>query len=241
MIWTSTRLLLTYAVATLWSHVAFAEPYTCTHDTTAYSPSNPSQPIGQFKKATKLEVGALSSTPEMYHVTYMGHDGKFIAALCRAEDVGKAPPKTPPAAVTSEPKTAAESKPNKPVIRKAEWLEDVFKAKQYAKSDNKLLLMDFTGSDWCSWCIKLDKEVFSTKEFKDYAGKNLILLKVDFPKRKTLPQAVQQQNQKLKSQYGIEGYPTVIVLNSEGEKVGELGYMEGGPKTFIAELEKLRR
>jgi protein disulfide-isomerase len=121
------------------------------------------------------------------------------------------------------------------------WGENYTKAKAQAKAENKLLLLDFTGSDWCGWCIKLNKEVFSQQEFKDYAAKNLVLMEVDFPQTKPQPAQIKQQNAKLQAQYKIEGYPTIIVLNSQGKQVGQLGYQPGGPKAFIAELDKLKK
>jgi len=121
------------------------------------------------------------------------------------------------------------------------WGENYTKAKTQAKTENKQLLLDFTGSDWCGWCIQLHKEVFSQQEFKDYAAKNLVLMKVDFPQTKPQAANIKQQNAKLKDQYQIEGFPTIIVLNSQGKQVGQLGYMPGGPKAFIAELEKLKK
>jgi thioredoxin-related protein len=121
------------------------------------------------------------------------------------------------------------------------WETNYKKAQEEAKTGNKLLLLDFTGSDWCPWCIKLDREVFSKPEFKDYASKNLVLMEVDFPRWKELNPAVRKQNEQLAQQYQIEGFPTVVVLNGDGKPVGVLGYMEGGPQAFIAELEKLRK
>jgi protein disulfide-isomerase len=120
------------------------------------------------------------------------------------------------------------------------WSDNYEKSAAQAKAEKKLMLLDFTGSDWCGWCIKLNKEVFSQQEFKDYAAKNLVLMEVDFPQTKTLPAEVKKQNDKLQAKYKIEGYPTIIVLNSEGKKVGELGYQPGGPKAFIAALEQLK-
>jgi protein disulfide-isomerase len=121
------------------------------------------------------------------------------------------------------------------------WLTDYKEAQQQAKMNNKLLLLDFTGSDWCGWCIKLRREVFSKPEFERYATKNLILMEVDFPRGKEQTGSVRLQNERLAQLYGVEGFPTIIVLNPEGKKVGELGYIEGGPSAFIAELEKLRK
>jgi len=100
--------------------------------------------------------------------------------------------------------------------------------------------MDFTGSDWCPWCIKLTKEVFSQPEFADYAKKNLVLVEVDFPRKKKLSAEQKKANDALQQKYRIDGYPTIIVLNGEGKKIGELSYMPGGPKAFLAELEKVK-
>jgi thioredoxin-related protein len=118
------------------------------------------------------------------------------------------------------------------------WMTDHAKALEKAKVENKPVVMDFTGSDWCGWCIKLDKEVFNTPAFKSYAEKNLVLLKLDFPRRKALPPALKKQNEELASKHGIRGYPTIIVLNPEGNPIGQLGYRPGGPQAWIAELEK---
>ena len=119
------------------------------------------------------------------------------------------------------------------------WLDDLEKAKAQAKAENKKILLDFTGSDWCGWCIKLDKEVFSQQEWKDYAAKHLVLVEVDFPRRTQLPEATKKQNEALAKKYNIEGFPTVVILTASGTKKGELGYVEGGPKAFLKELKKV--
>jgi len=122
------------------------------------------------------------------------------------------------------------------------WLTDYKQAQQESKANNKLLLVNFTGSDWCGWCIKFDKEVFSQPKFKEYASKNLILLEIDFPRAKEQAVSLRKQNQELASQYQVEGFPTLVVLNGDGKKVWEhVGYLPGGPDAVIAELEKLRK
>ena len=121
------------------------------------------------------------------------------------------------------------------------WLTDLPKAQAQAKAEKKLVMMDFTGSDWCGWCIKLNKEVFSQPEFAAYAKTNLVCVEVDFPNKKKLSPEQKKANDALAAKYKIEGYPTIIVLDSEGKKMGELGYMKGGPKAFIAELDKLKK
>jgi protein disulfide-isomerase len=119
-----------------------------------------------------------------------------------------------------------------------EWHTDLAKAQALAKAENKLVMLDFTGSDWCGWCIKLHKEVFSTDEFAEYAKKNLVLVEVDFPRKKEQSAEQKQANQALQGKYEIKGYPTLIVLDSEGKQVGQLGYVKGGPKAWIEEFEK---
>lgn len=135
------------------------------------------------------------------------------------------------AAVVAPRVALAEAKPG--------WIENQAAGLQTARSGNKLVLMDFTGSDWCGWCKKLDREVFATPEFQEYARKNLVLVELDFPRQKPMAPETKKQNAELAQQYRVQGYPTIIVLNSAGKKVGELGYMEGGAKAFIAALEKL--
>ena len=128
-----------------------------------------------------------------------------------------------------------------PIRGSTDWLTDYNQAQQQAKTSHKLLLLNFTGSDWCGWCIRLDREVFSRPEFKDYADKNLVLMEADFPRGKTQPATLKRQNEELAAQYQVLGFPTIVVLNGEGRKIGELGYVPGGPNAFIEQLEKLRK
>lgn len=121
------------------------------------------------------------------------------------------------------------------------WLTDYKQAQSEAKQNKKLMLLNFTGSDWCPWCIRLDREVFSKPEFQEYAKKNLVLLELDFPRMKQITDSEKLQNQTLAREYQIEGFPTIVVLDSDGKQVGALGYMPGGPTAFIAELEKIRK
>lgn len=141
--------------------------------------------------------------------------------------------------------TKAETTPKKAdhatAAAKPGWLTNLDEAQKAALAEKKLLLMDFTGSDWCGWCIMLDKEVFSKPEFKEYASKNLVLLELDFPRMKKMPPEVTAQNEKLAVKYGIQGFPTVVVFDSSGKPLGALGYQAGGPQAFIAELEKLKK
>lgn len=121
----------------------------------------------------------------------------------------------------------------------AVWLDSYDKAVERAKAEKRLVLADFTGSDWCGWCMKLKKEVFDTPEFQEWAGKNVVLLEVDFPQQKEQPAALKAQNEKLQEKYGIQGYPTILFLDADGKKVGQLGYRAGGAKAWTAEAQKV--
>ena len=121
------------------------------------------------------------------------------------------------------------------------WSTDLAKAQAQAKAEHKRVLINFTGSDWCGFCIKLHKEVFATPEFQEYAKKNLVLVEADFPRRTSLPADLKAANDKLKQQHKVTGFPTLVVLGSSGAKLGEIvGYGGGGPKAVIARLDGLK-
>jgi len=122
------------------------------------------------------------------------------------------------------------------------WLNDYKKAQQEAKASNKFLLLDFTGSDWCGWCKRLEQEILSQSRFENYARENLVLLEVDFPRAKPQSPELRKQNQELAQQYQVEGFPTIVVLNGDGQKLWQYdGYFPDGLAAFIAQLEKLRK
>ncbi|RME67155.1 MAG: thioredoxin family protein [Verrucomicrobia bacterium] len=118
------------------------------------------------------------------------------------------------------------------------WLTNYEEAAARAKAENKLLLMNFTGSDWCIWCKRLEGEVFSRPAFKAFAKENLVLLKLDFPRRGNQSEAERKQNRELAEKFGIEGFPTIIVLKPDGSKAAELGYLPGGPEAWIEAFKK---
>lgn len=120
----------------------------------------------------------------------------------------------------------------------AEWLTDLDKALEIAKKDKKIVLINFTGSDWCGWCIKFKNEVLTKDEFLSYADKNLVLVELDFPAKKQLPADLKKKNNELKEKYKVNGFPTFVVLNADGKEIGrQVGYTEGGPGPFIKKLE----
>lgn len=140
------------------------------------------------------------------------------------------------AASFAAPATAAPEKI--PDQESLHWETDYAAALKQAKAENRHVFLFFTGSDWCGWCKRLNKEILSTPEFAQYSKEKLILVELDFPKKRKLAANVKSQNAMLAGKYKIEGYPTIIILDSSGSKIGELGYQEGGPGPFIASLDK---
>lgn len=124
---------------------------------------------------------------------------------------------------------------------KTGWEDNLAKGLSKAKASGKPALVDFTGSDWCIWCQRLDEEIFSKSEFKEYVKDKFELVEVDFPQAKPLPKEQAQANEAAAMKYKIRGFPTVVVMDGDGKELGRLGYVEGGPKAFIAELEKVTK
>jgi len=119
------------------------------------------------------------------------------------------------------------------------WLTDFEQAKEEAAARKVPILADFSGSDWCGWCIRLDKEVFSQPAFKAYAAENLVLFLADFPSRTPQAEALKKQNRQLADRYGIQGYPTVLLLDIEGEVLERTGYQAGGASAYVEHLKSL--
>lgn len=120
------------------------------------------------------------------------------------------------------------------------WMTNFEKAKAKAKAEGKYMLIDFSGSDWCGWCMKLDREVFSKKAFQDYAKDNLVLMLVDFPRDKSKQSAaVQKQNNQLAQMFGVRGFPTVYILDPNGKPINKTGYQEGGAEAYVAYIKKV--
>jgi len=117
------------------------------------------------------------------------------------------------------------------------WLTDLDEAKKVATKENKKLLVDFTGSDWCGYCIKLHKEVFDTPEFEKFA-KDYVLVELDFPRRKEQPAAEKAKNQAAQKKYGVNGFPTVIIMNTSGKVLNRAeGYSpDSGPSAYLPQL-----
>ena len=119
------------------------------------------------------------------------------------------------------------------------WETDLKKASSVAKDSGKYMLLDFSGSDWCGWCIRLEKEIFSQDAFKDFAEENLVCVLVDFPRAKEQSKELKQQNSDLAQKYNVKGYPTIIILSPDGKPVGVTGYLQGGPWEYARHLKKI--
>jgi protein disulfide-isomerase len=121
----------------------------------------------------------------------------------------------------------------------AAWSTDVPAASAAAAKEKKAILLDFTGSDWCGWCVKLKKEVFDTPEFATWAKDKVILVEIDFPRGKSQPAKVKKQNDELSNKFKIDGFPTIVLVDAKGNELGRLGYVPGGPAKWIAEADRV--
>jgi thioredoxin-related protein len=122
------------------------------------------------------------------------------------------------------------------------WSTSIEEAKDKATAENKTIVLVFSGSDWCAPCIKLDKNVWQSEEFKAYAAEKLVLVRADFPKKKAnvLPEALQNANKALAEKYNQEGYfPLVVVLNAQGKVIAKKGYENQNAAKYVAELQAL--
>ena len=128
-------------------------------------------------------------------------------------------------------------------IAAQEWQTDIDTAKEIASEENRPIILVFQGSDWCAPCIKLDKQVFSTETFRSYAKDHFVMLQADFPKKKknALPKEQQAKNNALAEKYNQRGiFPFVIMLDKNGNVLGETGYIKADASTYITHLESLK-
>jgi thioredoxin-related protein len=173
----------------------------------------------------------------------------FLAAAQKGVKVGdSATEGAPPFVSTPEnpgPTEPLFSDPTEPVAGvdrawREKWETSFEKARAAAQAGNKDILMNFTGSDWCGWCIRLGQEVFQHDAFAEYARKNFVLLELDFPRGFELDESLQQQNDALQAQFGVEGFPAILLLDSQGRAYAQTGYQPGGPPAYTEHLETLK-
>ena len=116
------------------------------------------------------------------------------------------------------------------------WTDSITEAIAEAEREDKMLLLDFTGSDWCGWCKRLDNEVWKTQVFQNWADDNLVMVFLDFPQSIELSDEIRKQNYILQQMLGVQGYPTIWLLDSDLTPLLRTGYREGGPEEYIRHL-----
>ena len=126
------------------------------------------------------------------------------------------------------------------------WNNNLKNSIEVSKKTKKPLLLFFTGSDWCGWCIRLQTEVFKTPEFVKWANENVVLVELDFPRRTVLAPEITEQNNQLQQFFAVQGYPTVWFVNASKkdgkinlEKLGSTGYLAGGPSAWLANANQI--
>lgn len=122
----------------------------------------------------------------------------------------------------------------------AQWTENFQTAVASSKQQKKPILMLFTGSDWCKFCIMMEKDAFGKPEFEQFLSKNFILFKADFPRGKKLQPGIVQQNNALARKYNVEGFPTVLIVSADGKVLAQTGYLRNsGIKEYTRHYEDI--
>jgi thioredoxin-related protein len=163
----------------------------------------------------------------------MPHRSLAIVALCLSAIFSGCDKSKSKKAEAAVPKTEA-------AAERVSWLTDLDEGIKVAKAEKKAILVDFTGSDWCGWCIRLKKEVFDQKEFAA-ATKDFVLVELDYPQKKQQSAEVKAKNKVWAEKFSIEGFPTIMLLDSNGEPFAQTGYEAGGPVKYLAHLADLMK
>jgi thioredoxin-related protein len=127
------------------------------------------------------------------------------------------------------------------------WHEDLQEAVAISQKENKPLMLFFTGSDWCGWCVRLQREVFFKPEFATWAENNVVLVELDFPRKKAQKESLRAQNGQLQQQFQVRGYPTIWFVNADSNssgqvnlsQLGKTGYVKGGPAPWISAANQI--
>ena len=122
---------------------------------------------------------------------------------------------------------------------KINWFTNLEKAQEIAKEKDIPIFIHFTGSDWCGWCWKLEEEIYSKLIFQEYVAENMVMVKIDFPKKIKQPEEVVAYNRALAIRFNIKGFPTVQLLTPDGTIIAQTGYQYGGPEKYIEHLKEL--
>ena len=126
------------------------------------------------------------------------------------------------------------------LLTSGDWLNDFDQAKKIASEQEKLILLNFSGSDWCAPCVKMKRQVFDTQQFQSFAKENLVLVNADFPRQKKnqLDPKQKQHNEKLAERYNPNGkFPLTLLLNADGKVIREWdGYTGASPTEFVTQI-----
>lgn len=193
-------------------------------------------------KIVRLEDDAVVS------IRRLGGAGPAVASSPGKSGNGSTPSPANPGQFSSPASSSASSGANdsgaagaakRPTGPALDWLSEYRPAVERAASAKRPIFLLFTGSNWCTWCKKLEGEILETTLFRNYAAKKLVLLKLDFPRGVQQPEWMISQNQALSKKYRITGYPTVVMLSPTGKFLANLGYAPGGPAPFVSALQEV--
>lgn len=120
-----------------------------------------------------------------------------------------------------------------------QWTTRFEEAASLAKKTQRPLLLFFTGSDWCGWCTKLEKEILENREFVGSTADKFVFVKLDYPMKKKLDAETTRQNEELQKRFAIRSFPTVVLLDPDQQPIGVTGYRSGGGKQYAAHLIKM--
>lgn len=124
-------------------------------------------------------------------------------------------------------------------VSEIQWMTDFQAAKAKAKAESKPIFVYFTGSDWCPWCIKMNQQILSTADFQNALSQKVVFVKVDFPRKTQLDKATKEQNDKLSKEFDVHGFPTVILLDSNANRIEKLGFQAGGGAMYAKKVQDI--
>ena len=214
------NLELTASITKAEANVAFSE--------TNWTLAALNMPVGTpvMDRRTKLTVGYWNGTNATPFEVWQANQRALMVT-----ELAKAKFRQDETAIASEKRVA-----------ELPWAIDLPKALEQAKAGNKIVLLDFTGSDWCVWCGKFDDDILSKPEFAGYATAKLVMVLVDFPLIKKQSDELNKRNADLQARFKVEGFPTFLALDSDGKEIGrQVGYLPGGPQAFIAKLDQFKK
>lgn len=245
--------LATLAFCLLLAIPAGAEPYTLTQDTVAFNPAKPTEALGQFKSGSKIEIGKTSDIPGMVHVSYLGPDGKFVSALCRAEDVGKAPPSGKPAVAANLTAAAAGGFSHSTVFQtiKSDLVDSAGRPASSDKLGRSKYALLYFSAHWCPPCRKFTPELvdfYNQNASKDF---DLVFVSSDESEKDMRTYMTETKmpwpgarfqsfsHKYLHDTFSGPGIPCLVLLDSSG-KVLSHSYVNGeyvGPHKVLNDLK----